>query len=469
MSSSAPQEAGAPAGTPRLKRVLTVKDLIFYGIILVTPVAPVTTFGLASDMSHGHVSTTIVIAMVAMMLTAFSYGRMAALYPSAGSAYTYVSRGLGAHVGFLAGWAMFLDYLVIPLINVVMGALVLQQMIPAVPYPVWVILFVVLITILNLRGIHATARANAILLAVMTVVIVAFVAMAIRYLVGEGGLGHLFSLTPFYNPETFRVSDIATATSLAALTYIGFDGVTTLAEEVHNPKRNVLLAVVLVCFLTGVFSTLEVYLMQLAWPDYTTFTNAETAFMDVMNRVGGKPLFHAMGAVMAVSCLGSGLAGQVGAARLLYGMGRENVLPRRLFGHISPRTNIPNFNVLLIGGLTLVGWLMAEWCARAGLVHNAYELVATVLNFGAFLAFMGVNLATISEYYFRRREGAPRVVADLLVPGLGFAFCLGIWLSLPTPAKIAGGAWLLAGVLYDAIKSRGFRIQPAPIDFSDQP
>jgi putrescine importer len=459
MASSASQDAAlASVEPPRLKRLLTVKDLVFFGIILIQPIAPVGIFGLSSKLSYGHVTTTILIAMVAMMLTAFSYGRMAALYPSAGSAYTYVSRGLGAHLGFLAGWVMVLDYLVIPLTNTIFGALTLGRMFPAIPYAVWAVLIVVFITVLNLRGIRTAARANIAMLAVMTVVIVAFLALAIRYLFHTGGWGAIFSYKPFYNPETFDVKAVATATSLAAITYIGFDGVTTLAEEVHNPKRSVLLAVVLVCFITGIFSTVEMYLAQQVWPDYTTFPtgNIETAFFDVTNIVGGWWLFQAIMLIVAVACLGSGLAGQVGAARLLYSMGRENVLPRRLFGHLAPKTSIPNYNVILIGALT-----------AAAIPFIDYELAITLINFGAFLAFMGVNLATISEYYFRRREGEPRIIADLLVPGLGFLFCLGIWLSLPNPAKIAGGVWLLIGFLYDAIKSRGFRVQPAPIDFSD--
>jgi amino acid transporter len=455
-SSVSPETACAADGLPRLKRLLTVKDLVFFGIVLIQPIAPVGIFGLSSKMSQGHVSATIVIAMVAMMLTAFSYGRMAALYPSAGSAYTFVGRGLGAHFGFLAGWAMFLDYMVIPLINTVYCSLTLERMIPGVPYAAWAVFFVATITILNLRGIRSTARANVALLGVMTVVIVAFVGLAVRYLIQAGGWANVFSYKPFYNPETFDLTAIGTATSLAALTYIGFDGVTTLAEEVRDPKRSVLLAVVLVCFLTGIFSTVEVYLAQLVWPDYTTFTNMETAFLDVTRLVGGEWLFQAMAIILVVACLGSGMAGQVGAARLLYGMGRENVLPRRLFGHLSPATNIPDYNIMLMGVLTL-----------AAIPFVDYELAATVLNFGAFLAFMGVNLATIAEYYFRRREEKPRLVADLLVPAVGFLFCLAIWLSLPMPAKIGGGVWLTIGLLYDAIKSRGFRVQPSQIDFSD--
>jgi putrescine importer len=456
---SPPLQNGTTAAIelPRLKRLLTVKDLIFFGIVLIQPIAPVGIFGIASKESHGHVSATIVICMVAMMLTAFSFGRMAALYPSAGSAYTYVSRGLGAHVGFLAGWTMCFGYLIIPLVNTIFGSLCLQRVCPWVPYNISVVLFVVVMTMLNLRGITATARANMALLAVMTVVILAYVVLATRYLIQAGGWGSLLTYEPFYTPGKFELGAIATATSIAALTFIGFDGVTTLAEEVHNPKRSVLIAVVLVCFLTGVFSTIEMYLAQLAWPDYTTLTNSETAFLDVNERVGGYWLFQAMGWVLVIACLGTGLTGQAGAARLLYGMGRENVLPRAFFGHLSPRTRIPNFNVILIAALTLVTVPFVD-----------FEFAATVLNFGAFIAFMGVNLATIREYFLRRRNGDPSILADLLVPGLGFLFCLAIWLSLPKPAKIVGGAWLLFGLVFDAIKSRGFRVRPVQIDFSDR-
>jgi amino acid transporter len=199
-----------------------------------------------------------------------------------------------------------------------------------------------------------------------------------------------------------------------------------------------------------------VYLAQLVWPDYTTFTNSETAFLDVTHRIGGPWLFQAMGWVLVVACLGTGLTGQAGAARLLYGMGRENVLPRAFFGHLSPSTRIPNFNVILIAVLTL-----------AAIPFVDFELAATVLVFGAFVAFMGVNLAAIRENFFRRRNGQPKIVRDLVVPGLGFLICLAIWLSLPTPAKIGGGAWLILGLLFDGIKSRGFRVHPVQIDFSE--
>lgn len=445
MESDAPP--AGPAGEPRLRRVLTVRDLVVYGLVLIQPIAPVGIFGLAQQMSHGHVATTIVLAMIAMSLTAFSYGRMAALYPSAGSAYTYVGRGLGLHLGFLAGWAMFLDYLIIPILNVVFCSLTLHRLVPAVPYPVWAVLTAVVITVLNLRGVKATARANAILLAVMCIVIAAFVALAARYVVNQGGWTTLWSARPFYNPQTFQWGAVASATSLAALTYIGFDGVTTLAEEVNNPKRSVPLATVLVCLLTGAFSLVEVYLATLAWPDYATFANGETAFMDVTQRVGGSALFQAMGAILVLACVGSGMTGQAGLGRLLFRMGRDGMLPRRFFGQLSATRQIPTNNIIASGGLTVAGALVLP-----------YQYAAELLNFGAFLAFIGVNLAVVREYWIRQAHGVRRRLGpDLLVPGLGFVFCLIIWLNLSTVAKTVGFIWLATGVAYLAIWTRGFR------------
>ncbi len=294
------------ANPPQLRRVLKLWDLVFYGIVLIQPIAPVGIFGIAQKMSRGHVSTAVLAAMAAMMLTAFSYGRMAGIYPSAGSAYTYVSRGLNPHVGSLIGWAMLLDYLVIPIVNVVYPALTFKRLFPAVPYAAWAVLIVGIIIFLNLLGIRFTARANEVLLAVVSVVVVAFFYSAVRYLFHLQGWGGLISLQPFYNPKTFDFGALRTATSLAALTYIGFDGVTTLAEEVENPKRTVPIATVLVCLICGILSTLEVYLGSRVWPNYSTFPNLETAFIDVCLRVGGMALFQAMAVILIVACLGTG-------------------------------------------------------------------------------------------------------------------------------------------------------------------
>lgn len=439
---------------PPVRRVLRLRDLIVYGIVIITPIAPVPIYGLAETRSEGHAALTVAIAGVAMMLTALSYGQMAALYPSAGSAYTYVGRALHPHLGFLAGWAMLLDYFVLPILAVVQAALAMVRIVPAVPYTVWIVSFAMLMTGLNYRGIRTTVRANMSLVVVMAIVIVAFLIMAVHYLLFFHAASHL-GVDASSPPGSLNLHAIATATSLSALTYIGFDGVTTLAEEVDRPRRNVPLATFLVCLLTLVLSFVLVYLAHCVWPDYRTFPQVETAFMDVSRRVGGVALFEALGLVVAISNFGAGLSGQVAAARLLYGMGRENVLPRGLFGFMHPTRKNPTRNVVLIGGIVVIG----------GLFLNL-ETSATLLNFGAFLAFMGVNLAAIRERFRSRENNLHHPILKSIVPAMGFLFCLGIWISLPRLAKIAGAFWLLIGFGYDAIRSHGFRKQPVFLDLS---
>ena len=442
---------------PRLKRVLTLWDLILYGIVLIMPIAPVPLFGVAQKLSDGHAVTTILLAMLAMLLTAFSYGRMAAVYPSAGSAYTFVGYGLNPHLGFLAGWAMFLDYLIVPLICTVYGALTVQRLVPEVPYVILAAAFAGTMTLINLRGIRTTARTNFVLATVMSAVILVFIVLALRLLFHEQGWQGVFSTRPFYDPSTFHVSSIAVGTSLAALTYIGFDGITTLAEDALNPRRNVLLATVGVCLFTGLFGGLQIYLAQRVWPDWHTFSNLETAFMDVTRVVGGKVLFQALAFVLILANLGSGLSGQAGLSRLLFGMGRDNVIPRRFFAYLDPKRNTPSFNIGMVGLIAFLGAIVLN-----------YERAAELINFGAFLAFMGVNAAALRQFYLSPSSRASRrLLADAVAPVLGLIFCFAIWVSLPTPAKVLGGCWFVVGTVYDAVKTRGFKERPARIDFRE--
>jgi putrescine importer len=451
------------SSAPRLKRVLTLWDLIFYGIVLIQPIAPVPLYGVAQKLSDGHFATIILIAMFAMLITAVSYGRMAALYPAAGSAYTYVGRGLNPHLGFLAGWAMILDYLLQPLINTVWISTALhERYVPQVPYIAWAALIAGIMTVLNLAGVRSSTRANKILLFFMSIVVVAFVVLATRFLFSTQGWSGLFSIQPFYDPKTFNAHRIWTATSFAALTYIGFDGVTTLAEDVENPKRNVLLAVVLTCVFAGVVSCFEAYLGARVWPDWRSFPDLVTAFMDICRRVGGPVLFHAMGLILIVAAFGSGLTGTLGAARLLFGMGRDNVLPKKLFGYLKPGSNTPTFNIVLIGVLAFAGAVILNY------IGSAYEHAGELLNFGAFLAFMGVNLATFWQFTVMSKPGYKRrIIADTVLPLIGFVFCALIWWNLNSLAKTVGAIWFAVGLLYVGIKTRGFRAAPVMIDFSE--
>ncbi len=452
----------------KLKRVLSLSDLIIYGIILIQPVAALPLFGHANDISKGHAVTTILLAMIAMIFTAISYGRMANRFPAAGSAYTYVGKGINPYLGFIAGWSMFMDYMFIPILCVIFTSIAANHLLPVIPYHYWIFFFAAGFTLLNLGGIRIASRSNWVLMVFMSVVVFYFMAAAVRYIFMKEGFWGLFSSRPFYNSESFSIGAIGSATALAALTYIGFDGLTTLSEEVKNPRRNVLIAAVATCIITGVWSGAQIYLAQVSWPDWASFTRGvtdtavknnalDTAIMSVANRVGGSLLDTSLSVTLLMGSIGSGITGQIGAARLLYGMGRDNVIPKRIFGHLSKGSATPRYNVMLIGALALCGALLLN-----------YEECARLINFGAFFAFMGVNIASMRTYYFKSKDqSAKSFFKNFLPPAIGFVICLIIWLNLPQKTFIIGGSWMIAGIVYLAIRTKGFRKATVMMDFSN--
>jgi putrescine importer len=446
----------AAASQPKLKRVLGLWDLVYYGIILTSPIAVVPMFGEAQVLSQGHAVITLLAAMIAMTATAVSFGRMATVYPSAGSVYTYVSRGFNAQIGFVVGWAMFLEYLFQPLQNSLYAALTVQRLLPHVPFALLSAGAVGFMTLLCWFGIRTTARANQILLAFMSIVMIAFIFEALWYIFTHQQWHGLISAQPFYDSKTFSVRAIAAGTALAATTYIGFDGVSILAEEVENPRRNVLLASVLVCVFTGLFAAFQVYLAQRIWPDFRTLANPETAFMDVARVAGGYHLFVGFAIVLLVSSLACGLAGLLGAVRLLYGMGRDNILPRKIFGHLNAERGSPSYNVIIAGAMAYIGTLTMGW-----------ERSVEILNFGALMAFMAVNLAAIRYFGFSpEMKDNRKLFLDVIVPALGFLFCLVIFLGLQNSTLVAGAIWVGVGALYVLLKTKALG-QPVAIDFSE--
>ena len=440
----------------RLKRSLTLWDLILYGIIVIQPTAPMPAYGVFSNAGQGHVVTSILIAMIAMIFTAMSYGRMARVYPSAGSAYTYVGRALHPSLGYVTGWSMTMDYMLNPLICTIWCSKAMADLLAGtrfqIPYPglSWPILFAVLFTVLNLRGVKTSARINATLCAIMGAVILAFFWYTIRYIFHLPQYPEAYFLRPFYNPQTFTISRVFHGTSVAVLTYIGFDGISTLSEEVENPKRNIFLATVLVCVITGFLASAEVYGAQLLsfhhfGKDFGIFSEFgdENVFSHVAGIAGGALMTKVISLTLLIATVGSGMGSQLGAARLLYGMGRSNAIPKKFFGAIHPKTRIPSNNVIFVGLIALAGAFLIT-----------YDNGAQLLNFGALIAFMGVNLAALTHYYVRGRE---RTLGQLIPPILGFIICLFIWVHLSNLALIAGSIWMIAGIAYGAWKTRGFR------------
>jgi putrescine importer len=443
---------GESESSERLRRSLGLFDLVLYGIVIVQPTAPMPIFGVVYKEARGHVATCVLVGMVAIFFTALSYGRMARVYPSAGSAFTYVGRELHGALGYLTGWSMVLDYLLNPTICAIWCARAAQNFVPGVPHFALAALFVALSTGLNCLGIRTSARVTAAMAAAMGAVILVFFAAAVHDLAGAGGgaaaMGAAALARPLYDPATFSAPAVLTGSSIAVLTYMGFDGISTLSEEARNPRRDILRATVLTCVVTGVLSFAEVYVAQLVWPAGASFPDPDTAFVAVAGRVGGPALFALVNATLLVATFGSELTAQLGAARLLYGMGRAGALPRSFFGAVEPRRAVPRNNVLLVGGVSLVGALLLS-----------YQLGAELLNFGAFVAFMGVNVAALVRTYVRAPAGGRRL-RDLAAPALGASVCFVIWLGLRWPALVLGGAWLLLGLVVGAVGGRGFAPLP---------
>jgi len=430
------------AAAPRLRRALTLWDLILYGMIVLQPVAPMSAFGALSDRGRGHVVTAILVAMVAMLFTAMSYGRMARAYPSAGSAFTYVAQEIHPSVGYVTGWGMVMDYIVNPLICVIWCAGQAREFAPAIPDWGWKIFFAGAFTLLNLRGIKTSARVNAGLTAGMSAVVIVIFVSAIRYIFGHPHSDPHFFTRPFYDPQTFTLGNLFGCTSIAVLSYIGFDGISTLSEEAENPRRNIMLATVLTCVVIGILSASEVYVAQLVWPATEPFPNPDTAYVWAAARMWA-PLFTIVGVTLVVANFGSGMGAHIGAARLLYGMGRSNALPRSFFGAIDPRHQVPRNNVIFVGALALIGSFFLTF-------GRGIEL----LNFGALIAFMGVNAAAFVRYFLHAEE---KKVWNFIPPVLGFLICFALWLSLSRPAQILGGLWMIAGIIFGIWKTRWFR------------
>ncbi len=444
------------SGNTRLRRVLSRTDLVVYGLTIITPTAAYPVFGILQGMSNGHAALSYLVAVEAMLLTALSYGRMAAAFPSAGSTYTYAKHSLHEYVGFLAGWSMILDYVLVPLLSAVYVALTAARLAPAVPYAVWAFLFAAGVTVVNLYGIRVTARASRVMMLIMTASTVSFIVLAARRVVLESGPAALFQSTAVLNPATFAVSPLIAAAAVATLSYLGFDAVSTLAEDTRQPDKDIGFATVLVCILQTVFCFLISYLATLVWPPARPFPDAETAILDISRLTGGGAMMAFTTFVLLTGAVASSVTSQAGASRLLYGMGRDGILPRSIFGYLDPKRATPTRSILLMGLISFVGAVLVS-----------FQTVVELVNFGAFVGFILVNLSVIRHYYGRlRQRNASGLVRNLLFPAAGALVCAYVWMNLGANAKLLGFAWLGAGVCYLLVLTRGFRAQLRELDIS---
>ena len=443
-NSSVPAPAGASGANANgdaksdLRPVLSLWALVLFGLAFVGPTAPYTFFGVGAAQSHGHFAMVYLIAMIAVSFTAASYGKMAAAFPEAGSTYAYATKAIHPVAGYLAGWVMILDYILMPMLCVIIVGATSHKLLPVVPYSAWVIVASVAITALNLRGIEMTSRATTIFNVILSISVVWFLTAAVWALTHGVGRGTLFSVEPFYSPATFSWKLVMGATPVAVLSFLGFDGISTLAEDAKDPERNIGRATILVCFIAGILFILQTYLGQLIWPDYTTFNPVETAFSDIGRKIGGAGLAYLIALLVVAQAWTSGIASQASASRLLYGMARDGKLPHAIFGYLHPKLRTPSYSMILMGAIAMVAGLMLD-------LDKAAELV----NFGACAGFMAVNLSVVGHYFVRwRQRGGLCAWKYFISPAIGFAVCLWIWLSVSPLAMKVGAVWTVAGVAY---------------------
>jgi amino acid transporter len=432
-----------------LKRTLSPVDLLVYGLVFITPIAPWSSFGFVFNASHGMVPLVYVVGFVAMVFTARSYMVMSAAFPVAGSVYAYAGKGIGESAGFLAGWALLLDYLLLPSLIYVICAVAIHAVLPALPKPLLVAGFVALNTTVNIIGIESTAKLSITLLVLQLILLAVFMALCLVGLAHGVGGAHL-ALSPLYDAHQVTPSLIFSALSLAVLSFLGFDAISTLTEEAKGGAHAVGRATMLSLLVAAALFVAQTYLASLFvlnHPPFASGDEAATAFFIIAKMIGGEPLRWS---VSILGVLLSGLAGaltaQAATARLIFSMARDGMLPRAL-AHVGARRQTPARAILLTGAITLVlGIFMVD----------QLELLTSMVNFGALTGFLALHVSVV--VWFIGRQKSRKWFSHLLSPIIGFAIVAYVLVNAQTNAKIAGLAWLGVGVIMlIVIKLRGGR------------
>ncbi|MGO0061483.1 APC family permease [Brevibacillus fluminis] len=436
-------------GAPTLTRSLTLKYVVFFGLAFMAPKTFFSTYGVSVHSTNGMMPTAYAIALVVMLFTAYSYVQLVKAFPNAGAAYTFTQKSISPHLGFIVGWTIIIDYLFSPLISSLIMGIALKAYVPAVPMSVWIISFVVLFTVVNILGIKLAARLNTYLLLLQILLFVLFFVLSIKGLLAGKGAGTLFSPLPFYDPAV-SMSNLLAVVPILCFSFLGFDAVTTLAEETKDPNRTLPKAIYLVTLIGGFLFIAGSYFAQLIHPDFHSFKNPPSAYMEIAMDLGGHFFTSLFVAVGITASFASAVASGTSASRILYAMGRENVLPKKLFGYLSPKYHTPVFNLLLIGAVTL------------GALFLDLMTAVSLINFGALFAFFFVNVSVIVHYYVRKKQRSfAGTIRYLVMPVIGAALIGLFFIELDAHSLILGGTWLLLGFIYLVKVTKMFR-QPPP-------
>jgi putrescine importer len=445
--------SSAPAKGVRLKRSLGTPGLLIFGLAYMLPLAVFTSYGYATAASNGHLAGAYVITTIAMLFTAYSYANLVREYPVAGSAYTYTQKVFGSHLGFMTGWALLLDYLLLPMLSYILIGQYMSGVVPAIPAPVWVIFAVVLVTVLNYVGINLVSGVNFVLVGAQILFLIVFVISSIAYV--SGASHSIGLLDPFFS-SNLTISQLASGASVLALAFLGFDAVSTLSEEAREPRKTIPAAIMLTTLAGGIIFTVAAWVSGLVFPDFAKLS-ADSPALDLMNRAGGTVLAGLFVAAFVAGSFAAAMTSQVSVSRILYSMGRDGMLPRRVFGVLHSRFKTPFIAIIIVGVLGLIALFIP------------FDWVLQMINFGALIAFSFVNLSVIKHFMFDlKRRGGVAVLKYIIAPALGFAMTVALWTSLPPLAFEIGGAWVVIGFLYLLWLTRGFTKKPPVMDFSEE-
>jgi amino acid transporter len=424
-----------------LSRSLSFTDLLIYGLIFMVPIAPFGIFGSVFNGSGGMVALAYVIGMVALMFTALSYSQMVRAFPMAGSVYTYTGRGIAPPVGFLAGWVILLDYVLVPGLLYLVASVAMHSLVSGIPVWLWLVGFVVLNTLVNYLGIKMTARVNKIMLLAELVVLAIFLVVGVVAL--ANGKGNGFSWTPFYNADTFSWSVVFGAVSIAVLSFLGFDGISMLAEESREDARQIGRAMVGALLLAGLLFIVQTWVASLLVPDAPgLLANGDpngTAFYDAADVAGGAWLSKLTALATAIAWgFANSLVAQAATSRLLYAMARDRQMPRFL-SRINEKHKVPANATLLVAAVSLgLGLYMSTR-------DDGISLLSQLVNFGAMTAFLALHVAVVVHYVVR--QGSRDWLRHLISPAIGFLILLYVVINADVAAQRLGFVWLGIGVI----------------------
>jgi len=430
-----------------LKRTLKMKDLVIFGIISMSPQACMILFGNMTQASQGHSVLTYLTGFIAMLFTALSYGKMVQAFPVAGSTYSFTQKSINSKLGFISGWLMLLDYVFIPLVLIVVSGNFANALIPQVPFWIWIIICTIIVTSINLIGIEVAAKANYIISGIMILGIISFIIAAVKYISGE----HISStalVEAVYNSKNFSFNSVIGASSLAVVSYFGFDAISTMTEDAAVSAKKVGQSIVIACVIQTIIFISVVYFATLVTPNYAAIKNTDVAFFEIALTVGGSAFQMFITLIIITTGLASALAGQIAASRLLFGMGRDELIPEKVFAHLSPKYKTPTYSILIMGIIIVI-------CA----LTLSFAVINEIVTFGGLFGFICVNISVIVHCFFRNKDR--KIIGNLIFPILGAVICFYIWINLSSIAKIVGFSWMAIGIVYLIVRiiaSKDFKV-----------